>query len=199
MKINYYILPLLLAGSFYYSQDKVVKKNGQTFDAKIVEVGQSTITYKALDNSDGPVRSEDRSEIYEIIYNDGKNEVLGKYKTADDAKKFIINKINEFGIDRDRKDLALRAEFEGDYIKINSVNMKGRIINETGLWDLSKVVAFHDISRRKDNIAFLNIVTYKVTKSKRELSKLVIKITDYQAAADILEAMKDLKIMLKKD
>jgi protein-arginine kinase activator protein McsA len=59
-------------------------------------------------------------------------------------------------------------------------------------------VAFHNISKRKDNIAYLNIVTYKITKSKRAL-KLVIKLTDYEAAENVLEAMKDLKIMLKKD
>lgn len=199
MKINYYVLPLLLAGTLYYSQDKISRKNGQIFEGKVVQVGQSTVTYKSLDNPDGPIRSEDKAEIYEIIYENGQKEVLGKYKTVDEAKSFIISKINEFGIDRDRKDLSLHAEFEGDNIKINSVNIKGRVVHEGDLWDLSKVVAFHDISRRKDNIAYLNVVTYKITKSKRELSKLVIKITDYEVAANVLEAMKDVKIMLKKD
>lgn len=199
MKINYYVLPLLLAGTFFYSQDKISKKNGQSFEAKVVEIGDSNITYQELDNADGPVRSMDRAEIYEIIYSNGKTEVLGKYKTEAEVKEFIVRKIDEFGIDRDRKDLALRAKFEGDNIKINSVNMKDRVVKEGDWWDLSKVVAFHNISRRKDNIAYLNIVTYKITKSKRELSKLVIKVTDHEVAADILEAMKDLKMMLKKD
>ncbi|WP_300689942.1 hypothetical protein [Chryseobacterium sp.] len=53
--------------------------------------------------------------------------------------------------------------------------------------------------QRKDNIAYLNIVTYEISKSKRELKKLVIKMTDYEAAANLLEAMKDLRIMLKKE
>lgn len=182
-----------------FSQDKISKKNGSTFDAKLIGVGSSDITYKELDNPDGPTHSLDKSEVYQITYSNGKTDVLGKYKTADEARNFIIAKINEYGIDRDRNDLSLRAEFEGENIKINSLNAKGRIVHEGDFWDLSKVVAFHEISKRKDNIAYLNIVTYKITKSKRELSKLVIKLTDYEVAANVLEAMKDLKIMLKKD
>lgn len=199
MKTKIYTLPLLLIGVLSYSQDKIVKKNGNSFDAKIVEVNASGITYKELDYLDGPTHSLNKSEIYQINYSNGKTEVLGKYKTADDAKNFILTRINEYGIDRDRNDLWLHADFEGENIKINSLNAKGRIVHEGDLWDISKVVAFHEVSKRKDNIAYLNIVTYKITKSKRELSKLVIKLTDYEVAANVLEAFKDLNIMLKKD
>lgn len=199
MKINYYILPLLVAGNIFYSQDKISKKNGSSLDVKLVEIGSSEITYKDLDNLEGPVHSLNKSEVYQITYSTGKTDVLGRYKTAEDAKNFIISNINEYGIDRDRNDLSLRAEFDGDNIKINSLNAKGRIVHEGDFWDISKVVAFHNVSKRKDNIAYLNIVTYKITKSKRELSKLVIKLTDYEVAANVLEAMKDLNIMLKKD
>ncbi|NIF04967.1 hypothetical protein F3J23_05885 [Chryseobacterium sp. Tr-659] len=194
-----YVLSLLLAGIFGYSQDKIFKKNGASFDVKLIEIGASNITYKELDNLEGPIHSLDKSEVYQITYGNGKTDILGKYKTADEAKSFILSKINEFGIDRDRNDLSLRADFEGDDIKINSVNAKGRIVHEGDLWDLSKVVAFHNISKRKDNICYLNIITFKTRKSKRELSKLVIRMTDYEAAEGLLEAMKDLKIMLKKD
>ncbi|PWN71736.1 hypothetical protein C1631_003690 [Chryseobacterium phosphatilyticum] len=199
MKINYCILPLLVAGNLFYSQDRISKKNGSTFDAKLIGIGSTDITYKELDNADGPTHSLDKSEVYQITYNNGKVDILGKYKTPEEARNFIVSKINEYGIDRDRNDLSLRAEFDGENIKINSLNGKGRTVHEGDFWDLSKVVAFHDISKRKDNIAYLNIVTYKITKSKRELSKLVIKLTDYEVAAQVLEAMKDLKIMLKKD
>lgn len=199
MKSKMYTAPLLLISILCYSQDKVIKKNGKEFDAKIVEVNASNITYKDLDYLDGPIHSVNTSEIYQISYSNGKTDILGKYKTVDDAKNFIVSRINEYGIDRDRNDLSLRAEFDGENIKINSLNAKGRIVHEGDFWDISKVVAFHEISKRKDNIAYLNIVTYKITKSKRELSKLVIKLTDYEVAANVLEALKDLNIMLKKD
>ncbi|GAA5101342.1 hypothetical protein GCM10023210_40930 [Chryseobacterium ginsengisoli] len=199
MKNKNYILPLLCVGTFCFCQDKISKKNGEQFDAKIVEIGSSNIIYKELDNLDGPAHSLNKSEVYQINYSNGKTEVLGKYSNVEDAKNFIVNKINEFGIDRDNDNQRLQAEFEGDQIKINSINRKGRIVDEGDLWDLSKVVKFHNISARKNNVFYLNIVTYKSRKSKSELDKLVIKFTDYQAAVELLEAMKDLQVMLKKD
>ncbi|GAA4166404.1 hypothetical protein GCM10022217_40140 [Chryseobacterium ginsenosidimutans] len=194
-----YILPLLFIGTFCFCQDKISKKNGEQFDAKIIEIGSSNIIYKEMDNPDGPTHSLNKSEIFQITYNNGKAEVFGKYSNVDDAKSFIINKINEFGIDRENDNQRLQAEFEGDKIKINSINKKGRVVDEGGIWDLSKVVKFHNISARKNNVFYLNIVTYKIKKSNSELDKLVIKFTDYEAAVELLEAMKDLQIMLKKD
>lgn len=199
MKTKLYILPLLLMGVVCYSQDKISMKNGTSLDVKLIEIGTSNITYKELDNLDGPTHAIDKSEVFQISYNNGKTDVLGKYKTVDEAKDLIVSKINEFGVDRDRSSLTLQAAFEEDNIKINSVNAKGRIVNEGDLWDMAKVVAFHNISKRKDNVFYLNIVTYKIKNTEKELSKLVIKMTNYEAAESVLEAMKDLKIMLKKE
>ncbi|MCS3528776.1 hypothetical protein [Chryseobacterium sp. JUb7] len=199
MKNKNYILPLLCFSTFYFCQDKISKKNGHQLDAKIIEIGPSNIIYKELDNLDGPTRSLDRSEIFQITYNNGKTEVFGKYSNTNDVKDFIVNKINEFGIDRDDDHQKLQAKFEGDQIEINSINKKGKVLNEDVFWDLSKVIKFHNISARKNNVYYLNIVTYKTEKSKVEIDKLVIKMTDYEAAVNVLEAMKDLQIMLKKD
>ncbi len=199
MKNKNYILPLLCFGTFCFSQDRISKKNGEQVEAKIIEIGSSNILYKELDNQDGPTHSINKSEIYQINYSNGKNEIFGKYSNIEDAKNFIVNKINEFGIDRDNDNKKLQAGFDGDQIKINSINKKGRVTDEGDFWDLGKVVKFHNISARKNNVFYLNIVTYRSRKSKSELDKLVIKLTDYQAAVEILEAMKDLQVMLKKD
>ncbi|WP_415327475.1 hypothetical protein [Chryseobacterium sp. MMS23-Vi53] len=199
MKNKIYILPLLCFSTLYFCQDKIIKKNGDHFDAKIIEVGSSNIIYKEPDNLDGPTRSLGKADIFQITYSNGKSEVLGKYSNINDAKNFIVSKINEFGIDRDDDNKMLQAEFDGDQIKISSINKKGKIINDNVLWDLSRVIKFHNISARKNNVFYLNIVTYKTEKSKTELDKLVIKLTDYEAAVEVLEAMKDLEIMLKKD
>lgn len=190
---------MLCFGTFCFCQDKISKKNGEQFQAKIIEIGSSNIVYKELDNLEGPTHSINKSEIYQINYSNGKNEIFGKYSNIEDAKNFIVSKINEFGIDRDNDNQKLQAEFDGDQIKINSINKKGRVTDEGDFWDLSKVVKFHNISARKNNVFYLNIVTYKSRKSKSELDKLVIKLTDYQAAVEVLEAMKDLQIMLEKD
>ncbi|MEF9478079.1 hypothetical protein ACR1PO_00625 [Chryseobacterium sp. RRHN12] len=200
MKTELYLLPLLLMGTVGYSQDKISMKNGTSLDVKLVEIGTSNITYKELDNLDGPTHSLDKSKIYKVTYSNGKIDILGKFQSADEVKSFIANKISEYGVDRDNGMLRLTAEFEGNNIKINSVSNKGRIYHEDKYWwDLSRVVEFHNISRRNNGAVFLNIVTYKNRKSKTELDKLVIKMVDYEAAVALLDAFKDLNLMLKEN
>ncbi|MGE8552634.1 MAG: hypothetical protein ACN6OB_01710 [Chryseobacterium jejuense] len=199
MKTKIYTLPLLLMGIVCYSQDKISKKNGTSFDAKIIEIGASNITYKELDYLDGPSHSLNKSEIYKITYANGKEDLLGKYHNVDEVKAFIADKIREFGADRDNGMLRLAAEFEGNNIRINSVDKNGKLYYEGDLWDLSKVVEFHKVSKRKNGDAFLNIVTYKVKRSSEKLDKLVIRVINYGIAEELSEAFKDLNIMLKKD
>lgn len=193
---------LFLAFSFatllVNAQDQIIKKNGTSLDAKITEVGQWKISYKKFDNLDGPTYVVDKAEIYKIIFNDKTEETLGKYPTADAAKDFIISKINEFGIDRDNNNERLSAQFIGDNLKINSVNKKGKVTDDGDEWDFHNVIKFHDLSPRKD-VYYLNIVTKRFKKSATEVDKLVIKFTDFQAADDVLFAMKDLQFILKRD
>ncbi|OCA71988.1 hypothetical protein BBI01_07475 [Chryseobacterium artocarpi] len=198
MKTKMYAFPLLLMGVLCYSQDKIIKKNGNSFEAKIIEVGASNITYKELDYQDGPTHSLNKPEIYKIIYGNGKEDLLGKYHNVDEVKAFIADKIREFGADRDNGMLRLAAEFEGNNIRINSVDKNGKLYYKGDLWDLSKVVEFHKVSKRKNGDAFLNIVTYKVKRSSEKLDKLVIRVMNYGIAEELSEAFKDLNIMLKK-
>lgn len=162
-------------GTFCYSQDIISKKNGSDLKVKIIEVGTSNIVYKELDNLEGPTHSLEKSEIYKIIYNNGKTELLGKYQHADEAKSFIVDKINDFGVDRDKDDVRLNATFDGNYIQINSINKKKRSVDDGEVWDLSRVVEFHNVSIRKNNIVYLNIVTYKTKNNKTELGNSLLK------------------------
>jgi hypothetical protein len=182
-----------------FSQDKIAKKNGTSFEAKIIEVGASNITYKELDYLDGPSHSLNKSEIYKITYANGKEDLLGKYHNADEVKTFIADKIKEFGADRDNGMLRLAAEFDGNNMRINSVDKNGKLYYEGDWWDMSKVVEFHRVSKRKNGDAFLNIVTYKVKRSNEKLDKLVIRVINYGIAEELSEAFKDLNVMLKKD
>jgi len=138
-----------------------------------------------------------KAEILRIDYENGKSELLGKHTDIEDTKNFIVQKIEQFGIDRysDRK--KLQAEFEGSKIKINAVSDKGKIYDDNEYWDLAQVMRFHKISIRKDDVYYLNIVTHKTGKTKSEVDKLVIKMKDLTAAEELLEAMQDLNMMYK--
>ncbi|AZB26560.1 MULTISPECIES: hypothetical protein [Chryseobacterium] len=57
MKTRMYTLPLLVLGICGYSQDRIVRKNGISFEAEIIEIGASDIIYKELDHLEGPIHS----------------------------------------------------------------------------------------------------------------------------------------------
>lgn len=192
------LLGLSLSATILSAQEKIIRKNGNQIEVKIIEVAKWKVTYKKSDNPDGPTHSIDKSDIYKIVYSNDKSDILGKFSNAEEAKALIVSKINEFGIDRYNNFQKLKAEFDGNNLKINSVNKKGKTVDEGDFWDFENVIKFHELSPRKD-VYYLNIVTKRFKKSSSEVDKLVIKFTDWQAAEDVLVAMKDLQIILKKD
>lgn len=54
-----------------FSQDVIVKRDGEKIQAKVIEITSSTIKYKKFDQQDGPLRNIKISEVSEIIYDNG--------------------------------------------------------------------------------------------------------------------------------
>ncbi|MCW3086034.1 MAG: hypothetical protein JWP12_3400 [Bacteroidetes bacterium] len=72
-----FLLILFLALFFNASsQDSIVKKNGQTLIAKVLEIGTSEIKYKRNDIPDGPVYIELKSNIERISFANGVKEIF---------------------------------------------------------------------------------------------------------------------------
>lgn len=68
---------LLLTGLFnglVSAQDLIVKIDGEEIKSIIVEVTSNEIKYKLYDYQEGPVRSISKSEVFLIIYEDGRRE-----------------------------------------------------------------------------------------------------------------------------
>lgn len=63
-----------------FSQDVIVKRDGEKIDAKVIEITKTTIKYKKFEQEDGPIRNISISEVAEIIYNNGDWE---KFKEED--------------------------------------------------------------------------------------------------------------------
>lgn len=70
-----------------FSQDVIVKRDGEKIDAKVIEITKTTIKYKKFEQEDGPVRNISISEVAEIIYNNGDWE---KFKEED-----IVEEVEE--------------------------------------------------------------------------------------------------------
>jgi hypothetical protein len=61
----------LFIGTFGFSQDVILKKNGKKIEAKVLEVSSTQIKYKREDQLDGPLRTIPVYDVKEIIYEDG--------------------------------------------------------------------------------------------------------------------------------
>ena len=61
-----------------YSQDYIMKKNGEEIKAIISEVGQSEVKYKKHDLPNGPVFTILKSDIFMIRYENGSKDVFNE-------------------------------------------------------------------------------------------------------------------------
>lgn len=64
--------------------DVLIMKSGDEIQAKILEVGESEIRYRACDNPDGPIMVISTSRVFKIKYANGSSQVIGN---ADSSKE----------------------------------------------------------------------------------------------------------------
>ncbi|WP_342088972.1 hypothetical protein [Dyadobacter sp. OTU695] len=84
---NILFLFLLLSFSAV-SQDVLNKKNGETINAKVLEVNPDNVKYKKTDNQDGPTYTIDKKELAGITYANGEEDIF-KIESKGDKKMFI--------------------------------------------------------------------------------------------------------------
>lgn len=80
-------------GANVYSQDLIVKKDGEEIKSKVMEVSGDEIKYKMWDYQDGPVYRISASEIFMIKYQNGKKDIMSTYvsasrKSVGDSRKY---------------------------------------------------------------------------------------------------------------
>lgn len=85
----------LLIATFSFSQDTIVRTNGNRIATKVIEITSSTIKYKKYSQLDGPIRALLISTVERIIYYDGTEEVFVEKKPL--PKEFLFK--NGFYID----------------------------------------------------------------------------------------------------
>ena len=69
------VLAFLLCSCMLSAQDIITKRDGTDIQAKVTEVGQSTISYKKYSNLDGPLYTISISDIVMITYENGEREM----------------------------------------------------------------------------------------------------------------------------
>ncbi len=67
----------LFISSICFSQDLIIKKNGDEISVKVMEITTDLIKYKNYNFQDGPLRSISQSDVYMIVYENGEKEKFG--------------------------------------------------------------------------------------------------------------------------
>ena len=77
------IIALSLATLNVAAQDVVVKKDGSTILAKVLEVNQDNIKYKKFSNQNGPTYTINLSEVMSVNYENGDKDVFNNLTLKD--------------------------------------------------------------------------------------------------------------------
>lgn len=83
-----YLLFFLLLSASAFAQDVLNKKNGESINAKVLEVNPENVKYKKTDNQDGPTYTIDKKELAGITYANGEEDIF-KTESKGDKKMFI--------------------------------------------------------------------------------------------------------------
>lgn len=107
MKKSTILLMLILVSASLFAQDKIIGYDNSIINAKITEISDSLIIYKAWDNLDGPIYTTSKMNVAVILFQNGKVEVIKvKPKTFAEIRDELkaerrqnINYRNSFGFD----------------------------------------------------------------------------------------------------
>lgn len=82
-----FVSGLLIAGNTY-AQDKLYKKNGDMLQVKVTEIGTRTVSYKKLNNENGPSYTIPKGDVARIEYENGSEDYFGEQeRNTQKAKK----------------------------------------------------------------------------------------------------------------
>ena len=82
MKKTILLLTAVLCSLFSFSQDLIIKKNGEEIKAKVEELSGETVKYRKFENITGPLYNIDRKEVFQIRYENGTVENIATAKQA---------------------------------------------------------------------------------------------------------------------
>lgn len=66
-----------------FAQDIIVKKDGSTIAAKVLEITQNEIKYKKFNNQNGPIYNILKTEVFSINYSNGSKDVFNSTNSSE--------------------------------------------------------------------------------------------------------------------
>lgn len=84
------VLSLVLTSFCGFSQDKILKKGGETLEVKILEISPNEIKYKVFADLEGPIYIIDKDRVAEVVFENGRKETYESI--LNDAEFYIGQK-----------------------------------------------------------------------------------------------------------
>lgn len=76
MKKNLWVILLFISTLVLHAQDSILMVNEKKIEAKVLEIGTTTIKYKKYSNIEGPLYTVAKEEVKEIVFENGDIEVF---------------------------------------------------------------------------------------------------------------------------
>ena len=71
---KYLLLYFIIFTTQLFSQDVIIKKNGDEIKAKVVEIADLSIKYKKWENVEGPIYNITKAEVFKVKYANGESD-----------------------------------------------------------------------------------------------------------------------------
>lgn len=113
-----FTLALVLLAAISYSQDIIIKTNGNEVEAKVLEITTEKIKYKNYDHQDGPIRNIRISDVFMIKYENGEKE---KFNTLEEKKSDESTESSEYSTTtRSTAKREPKDTYDGNYFMLAS-------------------------------------------------------------------------------
>lgn len=204
---NLYLVAFLFTVINSYSQDIIVKINGETIESKVEEVGGKFIKYHKYSNLKGSVFNIKIIDVAEIRFEDGTVKVYTIIKdnteSLEETKSIVQEYFNKYTYwENSNEKKRYKAVFEDDYMRLIIMNKSGKKGDKGILYDFSTVYRFGQIDKRDKDVTFLNIWVSILVKEKKDLwekYKLVIRVKGHENAVVLYKSLKKYnKLLLEK-
>ncbi|NPA67128.1 MAG: hypothetical protein GXO50_00815 [Chlorobi bacterium] len=115
-----------------FSQDIITKKNAEKIEAKVVEVGLDAVKYKKFSNQSGPTYVISKSDIHDILYENGTRDVFS-------SEEYSASAAPEY---KENKDLLKTIAAKGKTVYIDapdksSVSHAVKKLKNLGYWKIT--------------------------------------------------------------
>ncbi len=119
MKKYIYLLLIVFSSNISNAQDIIMKRNNDELKAKIIEITDENIKYKDFDYQDGPTRNIKVSEVFMILYENGKREKFNvtQSQTQEEAVEDVISK-NEIPENKVVTNESPKSDYDGKYFML---------------------------------------------------------------------------------